>query len=57
MREFLQNCKRLFQVAKKPEREEYMQVVKISGLGITLIGVVGFLVMLLSYFIQGSRLV
>ncbi len=57
MREFLQNCKRLFQVAKKPEKDEYMQVVKISGLGILLIGAIGFVIMLISYFTQFSRLV
>jgi protein transport protein SEC61 subunit gamma-like protein len=54
MREFLQNCKRLFQVSKKPAQDEYVQVAKICGLGILLIGVVGFLIMLVGYYIHGG---
>ena len=54
MREFIQNCKRMLQVARKPERGEYMQVAKITGLGIILIGVMGFLIMLAASFVGGG---
>lgn len=54
LKDFLANCKRLFQVARKPDQDEYLQVAKITGLGILLIGGVGFVVMLMSYFIQGG---
>jgi protein transport protein SEC61 subunit gamma-like protein len=52
LREFLQNCKRLFQVARKPDQEEYLRVAKITGIGILLIGAVGFVIMLLKHFLE-----
>jgi len=52
MKKFLQNCKRTLQVAKKPEKDEYLQVTKITGLGILLIGFVGFIIMFISYILQ-----
>jgi len=51
MREFLQNCKRTLRVAKKPAEDEYWKVAKITGLGILLIGFLGFAVMLVAYFL------
>jgi protein transport protein SEC61 subunit gamma-like protein len=53
VREFFQNCKRLFKVARKPDQEEYLRVAKITGLGILLIGAVGFAIMLLKQFLIG----
>jgi len=41
-------------VARKPGREEYSQVAKVTGLGILLIGFAGFVIMIISYLIQGS---
>ncbi len=52
MRKFFQNCRRVLQVAKKPDKNEYLQVAKITGLGILLVGFVGFVVMFVSYIIQ-----
>jgi protein transport protein SEC61 subunit gamma-like protein len=52
--EFIQNCKRLFQVARKPDREEYLQVAKITGLGIVLIGMLGFFIMWMASLIGGG---
>lgn len=54
MREFLQNCKRMIRIARKPADDEYVKVAKITGLGILLIGFLGFAVMLVSYFLQGA---
>ncbi|MBC7219010.1 MAG: protein translocase SEC61 complex subunit gamma [Hadesarchaea archaeon] len=53
MRKFLHEAKRVIAVARKPDQEEYLQVAKVAGLGILLIGFVGFAIMLISYFIQG----
>lgn len=53
MRKFLQNSKRVLQVAKKPDKDEYIQVAKVTGLGILLVGFVGFVIMIVSYVIQG----
>lgn len=53
MRKFLQNSKRVLQVAKKPDKDEYLQVAKVTGLGILLVGFVGFGIMIVSYVVQG----
>lgn len=50
---FLIECKRVIIVTKKPDREEFSGIVKVSGLGILLIGFIGFLVNLISQFITG----
>jgi protein transport protein SEC61 subunit gamma-like protein len=55
MRKFIQNCKRTLQVAKKPDRSEYLQVAKITGLGILLVGFIGFIVMFIGSVIQGLQ--
>ena len=39
--------KRVLTVTKKPTKEEYLTVVKISGLGILLIGLLGFAVQMI----------
>jgi protein transport protein SEC61 subunit gamma-like protein len=40
---FIIQCKRVLQVTKKPDKEEYRTLVKVSGLGIAVIGLIGFL--------------
>lgn len=42
--------KRVLKKAKKPSKEEFIDIVKITGLGIVLIGVIGYLIQTL--FIQ-----
>ncbi len=44
--QFIQECKRVLLVTKKPTPEEFKTTVKISGLGILLIGLVGFIIQL-----------
>lgn len=51
MRRFLSNCKRVLRIARKPEKDEYLQVAKITGLGIALIGFIGFLVLLVGVYL------
>jgi protein transport protein SEC61 subunit gamma-like protein len=41
---FLTQCRRVFVVATKPTSQEFKQTAKITGLGIILIGLVGFLI-------------
>ena len=53
MFKFLKEAKRVITVAKKPGREEFMQVAKVAGIGILLIGFVGFAIMFVTYLIQG----
>jgi protein transport protein SEC61 subunit gamma-like protein len=37
-------CKRVLRVTKKPDKQEFTTIVKISSIGMAIIGVVGFLV-------------
>lgn len=41
---FFLKCKRVWHVLKKPSKQEYNQVAKISALGIVVLGVIGFLI-------------
>ncbi|MFA4887780.1 MAG: protein translocase SEC61 complex subunit gamma [Candidatus Nanoarchaeia archaeon] len=41
---FLVECKRVWQVTKKPNTQELKTVVKITGLGILAIGALGFII-------------
>jgi len=54
MRRFLSNCKRVLRIARKPGKDEYLQVAKITGLGITLIGFIGFLILLVGVFLGST---
>jgi len=44
---FFENTKRVFLVAKKPTKKEYWDLVKVVGLGIIVIGSIGFLINLI----------
>lgn len=39
---FISQCVRVFKITRKPTVEEWKMIVKMSGIGITVIGVVGF---------------
>ncbi len=45
---FLKNCRRVFKITRKPSREEYEQAIKLTALGMTVIGGIGFLVQMLA---------
>ena len=40
---FLTECGRVLRVTKKPNKEEFWTIVKVSAAGILLIGLIGFL--------------
>ncbi|HLC58344.1 MAG TPA: protein translocase SEC61 complex subunit gamma [Candidatus Nanoarchaeia archaeon] len=44
---FLVECKRVWQVTKKPNKEELTTIVKITGIGILIIGAIGFVINIL----------
>jgi protein transport protein SEC61 subunit gamma-like protein len=46
--QFIRQCRRVLHVSKKPDREEYTNVAKITGLGIILIGVIGFIISIIA---------
>ena len=48
---FFLKSKRVWHVLKKPTREEFISVTKISAIGIALVGVIGFTVsIIMGYF-------
>jgi protein transport protein SEC61 subunit gamma-like protein len=52
LRSFYQECVRVFRITKKPSREEYKAIMKVAGLGILLIGLIGFIVHAIDYFFK-----
>lgn len=44
---FLTECKRVFKVTKKPSMDEFKTIVKISGIGIAIIGFLGFMIQII----------
>ena len=53
LQEFVHQAKRVLRVARKPDSEEYMNVAKITGIGIVIIGIIGFIIQLASNLITG----
>jgi protein transport protein SEC61 subunit gamma and related proteins len=45
---FMKMNQRVLRVAKRPDREEFTNVAKITGLGIIVIGVIGFIISLIT---------
>ncbi len=41
---YLKECWRVLKVTKKPGSDEFKTIVKVSGLGIAIIGLLGFLI-------------
>ncbi len=44
---FVIECKRVFRVTKKPSNLEFKTIVKASGLGIIIIGLIGFMIQMI----------
>ena len=44
---YLAECLRVLKITKKPTNEEFKTIFKVSGIGMLLIGFVGFIVLLI----------
>lgn len=44
---YILECRRVLKITKKPDNTEFKTIVKVSGLGMLLIGFIGFLVTLI----------
>ena len=53
LRAFLIECRRVLFVTKKPTTEELKVILKVSGLGILLLGFIGFLLQMTKHFLFG----
>lgn len=47
LKRFIFQCKRVFKITKKPSNDEYKVIVKVTGIGILIIGAIGFLIHLI----------
>lgn len=52
---FLEQSKRILVLSKKPDSKEFRSIAKITGIGIILIGVIGFIIRLAFFFIGFNR--
>lgn len=53
IKELVERIRRVLLVASKPDKEEFEQSVKITGLGMLLIGLIGFVIFLIVMLIGG----
>ena len=44
LKDFLHQCRRVLMISRKPTRQEYITISKVTGLGICLLGFVGFVI-------------
>ncbi len=47
LKRFLYECKIVLRVTKKPTKDEFKSIVKVSGIGILVIGLIGFLLQMI----------
>ena len=46
---FIEDAKRIFTISKKPTKEEFLAMLKVVGLGIVIIGVIGYFISLIFF--------
>jgi len=46
-RKFYKETMRVLRITKKPGRDEFLSLSKVTGLGITIVGIIGFVIFLL----------
>lgn len=44
LKSFIIQCVRVFKITKKPSKEEFRTIVKVSGIGMLIIGLIGFII-------------
>ncbi len=47
LKRFAIECKRVLKITKKPNKEEFKVIVKVSGVGMMIIGLVGFIIQMI----------
>jgi len=51
--DFIKLCQRVLHVSRKPGREEFLNVAKITGLGVIIIGTIGFIISIGAQLLSG----
>lgn len=52
VKSFILECKRVLKITKKPGKFEFKTIVKISGIGILVIGMIGFAVQIIAVLVK-----
>jgi protein transport protein SEC61 subunit gamma-like protein len=47
LKSFARECWRVLKITKKPTKDEYQSIVKVTGIGILVIGMIGFIIQLI----------
>ncbi|MDO5860423.1 protein translocase SEC61 complex subunit gamma [Methanobrevibacter sp.] len=48
---FVKDSKRVLKVSRKPDKQEYIELAKVTAIGVAIIGVIGFVIVLLGSLI------
>ncbi|MBQ2652461.1 MAG: protein translocase SEC61 complex subunit gamma [Methanobrevibacter sp.] len=48
---FIKDSKRVLKVSRKPDGKEYMELAKVVSIGVLIVGVIGFVIVLLGSLI------
>jgi protein transport protein SEC61 subunit gamma and related proteins len=48
---FIHECVRVLRITKKPNKMEFKTIVKVSGLGILVIGLIGFIIQMIGQLV------
>jgi len=51
--DFIKLCQRVLHVSRKPGREEFLNVAKITGIGVIIIGTIGFIISISAQLLSG----
>ncbi len=51
IRHFLRECARILRLARKPTKEEYIVIAKVTGLGMVILGVLGTVITIIAEFV------
>jgi protein transport protein SEC61 subunit gamma and related proteins len=54
LKSFFLECKRILIITRKPDSNEFKSVTKVTGLGMLVIGAIGFIVLLISQLLSGG---
>lgn len=49
--EFVQRCIRILQIARRPTKKEYDEIIRVTGIGMIFVGVVGMAMYVIFSFI------
>ncbi len=56
VKSFLKESKRVLRVTKKPNKEEFMTVFKVTAIGTLIIGAMGFIIFMLKQLLFGGTI-